>query len=42
MLIYDDSQILKETFVNRKDLEVPKDEKGRREGSVRQRKLRYI
>jgi len=28
--------------VNRKNVEVPKDEKGRREGIVRQRKLRYI
>jgi hypothetical protein len=42
MLIYEGSQILKETFVNRKNVEVPKDEKGRREGIVRQRKLRYI
>jgi hypothetical protein len=42
MLIYDGSQILKETFVNRKDVEVPKDEKERREGSVIQRNLRYI
>jgi hypothetical protein len=42
MLIYEGSQILKEIFVNRKDVAVPKDEKGRREGIVRQRKLRYI
>jgi hypothetical protein len=39
LFIYEGSQILRELLLNRRDVEVSKEEKGRQEGSIRQRKL---